>query len=363
MPRELAHSTLCFLLSMLLAFSVERDRFQLWSFQLTRVQLCSSQSLQEKELARSASTAEISLLRQSLRQLTARRAYSKSLWQLSLMAQFHDRPTRARELEIPLAQLCFANPAWLKAFKPQSSTRAYSRKSLRQLTVDQLDVLQESGFQTGALQKNLAAGAFQESAKAAALETSFAAGAFDTAGFTAAAPAATASASCITSSSSPSRPRASAAPPSTTTTTTTNFSRKRVDELEETNNFAAMGQELAKYIANLREICQKLLPKTFRELEVIKDNFPQKPDIDACQVELGNSELDVDACQVELGNSELDLDACQVELSTSQLDTENFDQLTLKEPLRSRRELQPGSFEARSFDKETSSKATSKAPA
>ena len=164
---ESLYSTLCFLLSMLLAFSVERDRFQLWSFQLTRVQLCSSQSLQEKELARSAST----------------------------------------------------------------------------------------------------------------LETSFAAGAFDTAGFAAAAaaaPAATASASCITSSSSPSRPRASAAPPSTTTTTTTNFSRKRVDELEETNNFAAMGQELAKYIANLREISQNILPKNFRELEVIKDNFPQK---------------------------------------------------------------------------------------
>ena len=35
-----------------------------------------------------------------------------------------------------------------------------------------------------------------------------------------------------------------------------------------------MGQELAKYIANLREITQKLVPKNFRELEVIKDNFP-----------------------------------------------------------------------------------------
>ena len=101
---------------------------------------------------------------------------------------------------------------------------------------------------------------------------------------------------------------------------TTNFSRKRVDELEETNNFAAMRQELAKYIANLREISQKLSPKFLRELEVIKDNFPQKPDIDACQVELGNSELDIDACQVELGNSEPDIDACQVELGNSELD-------------------------------------------
>ena len=89
-----------------------------------------------------------------------------------------------------------------------------------------------------------------------------------------------------------------------------------------------MGQELAKYIANLREISQKLSPKNFSELEVIKDNFPQNLDIDACQVELGNSELDIDACQVELGNltsrkfgdSELDIDACQVELGNSELE-------------------------------------------
>ena len=138
---ESLYSSLCFLLSMLLAFSVERDRFQLWSFQLTRVQLCSSQSLQEKELARSASTTEISLLRQSLRQLTARRAYSKSLWQLSLMAQFHDRPTRARELELNTAQLCkhqFAQDSLQQnelaaayAFKAQTHGPTRARKALQ----------------------------------------------------------------------------------------------------------------------------------------------------------------------------------------------------------------------------------------
>ena len=49
---------------------------------------------------------------------------------------------------------------------------------------------------------------------------------------------------------------------------TTNFTRRRVDELEDTNNFAAMGQELAKCIADLRVISQKLSPKNFRKLEV-----------------------------------------------------------------------------------------------
>ena len=43
---------------------------------------------------------------------------------------------------------------------------------------------------------------------------------------------------------------------------TTNFSRKRVDELEETNKFAAMGQELAKYIAHLRPLGKSV--KSFR---------------------------------------------------------------------------------------------------
>ena len=135
----------------------------------------------------------------------------------------------------------------------------------------------------------------------------------------------------------------------------TKFGNKKEANLEE------MARQLAKYIANLREIKQKSLTKDFRELEVNKAHFPQILDIDACQVELGHSEPDLDAGQVELGHSELDIDAgqvelghsepdldagqvefgpseldidaCQVELGNPKLDTGNFDQLTLKEPL------------------------------
>ena len=66
----------------------------------------------------------------------------------------------------------------------------------------------------------------------------------------------------------------------------TKFGNKKEANLEE------MAHQLAKYIANLREITQKLSTKDFRELEVNKTHFPQKPDLDAGQVELGHSEPD-----------------------------------------------------------------------
>ena len=148
----------------------------------------------------------------------------------------------------------------------------------------------------------------------------------------------------------------------------TKFGNKKEANLEE------MARQLAKYITNLREITQKLSTKDFRELEVIKANFPQildidagqvelghsEPDINAGQVELGHSEPDIDASQVQLGQSELDIDACQVELGNSKLDTGNFDQLTLKEPLGSRQpqkrqlrrqQLEEENLEDKSLDK------------
>ena len=61
-------------ISMLVASIVERDRFQLWSFQLTRAQLCRPESaktsLQQKELARAALTERRAYSRKRLRQLT-----------------------------------------------------------------------------------------------------------------------------------------------------------------------------------------------------------------------------------------------------------------------------------------------------
>ena len=275
------------------------------------------------ELARAASTAE-----KSLQQKALAAAYALTE-QLCFMAQSHEdeltadracgnlcfSPTRARQsFQLTRVQLCrqqspdkslqqreLAAAYALMAQFPECSTRA----SPIQLDAFRTGALQESGFQTGALP---AAGS------KAALETGFAATAFQDPGTAAAA--------------------LSAEKLQAEDRITRNFSRTRIDELEETTNFAAIGQELAKYIANLREISQKFSPKNFRELEVIKDNFPQKPDLDACQVELGNSELDIDACQVELGNS--------------QLDTENFDQLTLKE------QLGQAQFHIRSLDKSSS---------
>ena len=349
---ESLSSNLCFLDSMLVASIVKSDRFQLWSFQLTTAQLCSSaeESLQQKELAA---------------------AYA-------FMAQFQDSPTRARQLQLSTAQLC-RQQSTEESLQQKELAAAYclmaqsecSMRACQLITAQLCRII--SSFQAADPRTVVRKAAFQETG------TAFQTGAFRSIPFRSAAFKTLVSAIsslnlhsvCLTSFQGEFQ-QLLQDPASAITTInaeklpypsrrTTNCSRKRVDELEETNNFAAMGQELAKYIANLREISQTFSPKTFRELEVLKDNFPQKPDLDACQVELGNSELDIDACQVELGNSELDIDACQVELGNSeldidacqvelgnseldldacqaelgnsQLDTENFDQLTLKEPL------------------------------
>ena len=150
-------------------------------------QIFQLQSLQQKELA-SASIAEA------------------SLQQKKLAAAASTAETSFQQKEL----------AWLKAFKPESSTRA---------SPDQLDTLQESGFQTGA-----------SGLKAAALETaSFAAGAYQEPGAiaaysTAAAAAAAAAAapampvaSCSSSRLRVSRTRALT--PTSSTTTTTNVSK------------------------------------------------------------------------------------------------------------------------------------------
>ena len=414
----------------------------------------SFESLQQKELAAAYafmaqfqdSPTRARQLQLSTAQLCRQQSTEESLQQKELAAAYclmaqSDSPTRAHQLQLSTAQLCFANSVWLKASKPACSTRA------SQLIVDQLDAfrtgaLQESGFQTGALQtagskaaletagfsadaSSIFAAAFCRSIssnfqaadprtvvrKAAFQETgtAFQTGAFRSIPFKSAAFKTLVSAIsslnlhrvCLTSFQGEFQ-QFLQDPASAITTinaeklpypsrTTTSFSKKRVDELEETNNFAAMGQELAKYIANLREISQTFLPKNFRELEVIKDNFPQKPDIDACQVEFGNSELDIDACQVklghsepdldagqvELGHSELDIDACQVELGNPKLDTGNFDQLTLKEPLGrrqpqqrqllrqplGRRDRLTGNFQDSSLAEETFRQATSQTAA
>ena len=261
------YSSLCFQISMLVASIVKRDRFQLWGFQLTRAQLCRPESaktsLQQKELARAASTAE-----KSLQQKALAAAYALTE-QLCFMAQSHEdeltadracgnlcfSPTRARQsFQLTRAQLCrqqspdkslqqreLAAAYALMAQFPECSTRA----SPIQLDAFRTGALQESGFQTGALP---AAGS------KAALETGFAATAFQDPG--------TAAAAALNAEKLQAEDRI-----------TRNFSRTRVDELEETTNFAAIGQELAKYIANLREISQKLSPKIFASLRSSRTTF------------------------------------------------------------------------------------------
>ena len=61
----------------------------------------------------------------------------------ALMAQFQDSPTRARQLQLSIAQLCFANSVWLKASKLECSTRA----SQLQLGAFRTGTLQEPAFQ------------------------------------------------------------------------------------------------------------------------------------------------------------------------------------------------------------------------
>ena len=147
---------------MLVASIVKRDRFQLWGFQLTRAQLCRPESaktsLQQKELARAASTAE-----KSLQQKALAAAYALTE-QLCFMAQSHEdeltadracgnlcfSPTRARQsFQLTRAQLCrqqspdkslqqreLAAAYALMAQFPECSTRA---------SLDQLDAFQDPG--------------------------------------------------------------------------------------------------------------------------------------------------------------------------------------------------------------------------
>ena len=156
------YSSLCFQISMLVASIVKRDRFQLWGFQLTRAQLCRPESaktsLQQKELARAASTAE-----KSLQQKALAAAYALTE-QLCFMAQSHEdeltadracgnlcfSPTRARQsFQLTRAQLCrqqspdkslqqseLAAAYALMAQFPECSTRA---------SLDQLDAFQDPG--------------------------------------------------------------------------------------------------------------------------------------------------------------------------------------------------------------------------
>ena len=76
---ESLSSNLCFLISMLVASIVKSDRFQLWSFQLTRAQLCrqksSSTSLQQRALAAAYAT-DLSFQLQSLQQRELAAAYA-----------------------------------------------------------------------------------------------------------------------------------------------------------------------------------------------------------------------------------------------------------------------------------------------
>ena len=115
---------LCFLISMLVASIVKTDTFQLWSFQLTRAQLCRQQSaeesLQQKELAAAYvfmaqfqdSPTRARQLQLSTAQLCRQQSAEESLRQEELaaayvfMAQFQDSPTRARQLQLSTAQLC-----------------------------------------------------------------------------------------------------------------------------------------------------------------------------------------------------------------------------------------------------------------
>ena len=112
---ESLSSNLCFLYSMFVASIVKSDRFQLWSFQLTRAQLCRQKSssmsfqLTTAELCSSAAKSF-----ESLQQKELEAAYV-------FMAQFQDSPTRARQLQLSIGNL------------RECSTRA------SQLAVDQLD--------------------------------------------------------------------------------------------------------------------------------------------------------------------------------------------------------------------------------
>ena len=171
----------------------------------------STDSLQQKELAKSTT--------ESLKQKELVKSTAKSL-QLS--------PTRARELQPTTAQLCssaansfesvqqkeLANFAWLKSFPP-CPTRAFQLQSFQlitvqlcfpnQLSVDQLDALQESF--AGAFQKpaGFSASAFQDPGTAA----------------TATAAAFCTAAACKASRLGASKSASTTTPTMTTTTTTT----------------------------------------------------------------------------------------------------------------------------------------------
>ena len=172
---ESLSSNLCFLISMLVASIVKRDRFQLWSFQLTRAQLC---SLQQRELVAAYATDE-SFQLQSLQQKELVAAYA-------FKAQLQDRPTRASQLQLSIAQLCSSAA---KSFQlaeeslQKELVAAYAflaQECSTRASPDQLDAFQvfrsalrtavsvRTAFQTGALQETgFAATAFQDPGAAA----------------------------------------------------------------------------------------------------------------------------------------------------------------------------------------------------
>ena len=229
------------------------------------------QNLQQKELAKSAAE---SLQQEELAAayaLTAESLQQKELANLPWLKSFQPCPTRAIQLQsfqLITVQLCFPN----------------------QLSVDQLDAFQETGFQTrAALEPGISASAFQDPGTAATATA-----------------AAFCTAASIASSLRLSRTKASTVSPTTMTTTTTttattprkpsfnqqwaqkslapqpgsfisNFqgelqqsastpttgTNQRVEELEETNGITTMAEELEKYCAELRKHSTKVLPKKF----------------------------------------------------------------------------------------------------
>ena len=245
-------SSLCFLISMLVASIVKSDRFQLWGFQLTQDQLCrpqsSVESLHQKELAAAYAT-DLSFQLHSLQQKELAAAYV-------FVAQFQGSPTRARQLQLSTAQLCrqqsteeslqqkeLAAASCLMAQFPECPTRA-SQLSTAQLC-----------FVKSPWQK--AATAFQ-----AIRVTAFRSAASGTAGFAAEA-SSTAAAALASASCTASRLRASPTMTTATTTTTTtpSFSKQWAQSISTTSNslcFNSLAPQKGSFIYNFEgEICQQ----------------------------------------------------------------------------------------------------------
>ena len=137
-------SNLCFLYSMFVASIAKRDRFQLWSFQLTRAQLCRQTSSMSLQLTTAQLCSSAAKSFESLQQKELAAPYA-------FMAQFQDSPTRARQLQLSIAQLCFAN-TWLKATQAGECSPRASQHAVDQLDAFRTEALQETGFSAAAFQ-------------------------------------------------------------------------------------------------------------------------------------------------------------------------------------------------------------------